>query len=336
LRATLRVARAIGWAKGDVSRTASSTSTDGPGGSQQFPPAVLAPRRRVDAPVPLTCSHGIGASRQDYSYLGRHWRAGASLHVQHVGSDKALWSGNPFGIVRRLHAAAQAHEAIDRVKDISFALDRILEANLPELGIGAVGTHIDRKRIIAAGHSYGANTTLLAVGARIARDGLWLDWDPRFTAAVLISAPPFYGEGDPASILGRVAIPTLHITATEDVIRIPGYHSGASDRIELFDAVADQRKALVIFEGGSHSMFTDSAATGGLVLNAKVKAATKELALAFFGKAFDCDRTGLAHWCEEWQPILARIASGTESGAQGLPAGVRAARAGAAPSAAFA
>jgi predicted dienelactone hydrolase len=342
LRATLRVARAIGWAKGDgvAYRLIDIDWTD-PARGRAVPARLYWPRSAaVDAPVPLIVfSHGIGASRQDYSYLGRHWasKGYASLHVQHVGSDNALWSGNPFGIVRRLHAAAQAHEAIDRVKDISFALDRILDANLPELGMGAVGTHIDRKRIIAAGHSYGANTTLLAVGARIARDGLWLDFrDPRFTAAVLISAPPFYGEGDPASILGRVAIPTLHITSTEDVIRIPGYHSGASDRIELFDAVADQRKALVIFEGGSHSMFTDSAATGGLVLNAKVKAATKELALAFFGKAFDCDRTGLAHWCEEWQPILARIASGTESGAQGLPAGVRAARAGAAPSAAFA
>jgi hypothetical protein len=33
-------------------------------------------------------------------------------------------------------------------------------------------------------------------------------------------------------------------------------------------------------------------------------AATKELALAFVGKAFDCDRTELAHWCEESQPIV--------------------------------
>jgi predicted dienelactone hydrolase len=72
------------------------------------------------------------------------------------------------------------------VKDTSFALDRILDASLTELGIGAVGPLIDRKRIIAAGHSYGANTTLLAVGARIARDGQWLDLqDPRFTACLL-------------------------------------------------------------------------------------------------------------------------------------------------------
>jgi predicted dienelactone hydrolase len=274
-------------------------------------------------------SHGIAGSRQGYSYLGRHWasKGYACLHVQHVGSDRALWSGNPFGFVSRLQAAAQEREAIDRVKDLSFALDRILDANMPELEVNAINAPIDRTRIIAAGHSYGANTTLLAVGARIARGGQWLDFrDPRFTAAVVMSAPPFYGEGDPVSILSRVAVPTLHVTATEDVIRIPGYYSGASDRIELFDAVADRRKLLVVFEGGSHSIFTDRAGTGGSVLNRKVKAATKELALAFFSKLFDRDGTGLDHWSEEWRAIVARTASRAESASQRIPAGAHATR----------
>jgi Platelet-activating factor acetylhydrolase, isoform II len=53
-------------------------------------------RRRVCAAL-IAFSHGIGGSRRDYSYLGRHWasKGYASLHVQHVGSDNALWSGNP-------------------------------------------------------------------------------------------------------------------------------------------------------------------------------------------------------------------------------------------------
>ncbi len=44
--------------------------------------------------VPLVVfSHGIGGSRQGYSYLGKYWsaRGVASLHVQHVGSDVELW-----------------------------------------------------------------------------------------------------------------------------------------------------------------------------------------------------------------------------------------------------
>ena len=46
-----------------------------------------------DTSVPLVVfSHGIGGSRQGYSYLGKHWsaRGVASLHVQHVGSDDRI------------------------------------------------------------------------------------------------------------------------------------------------------------------------------------------------------------------------------------------------------
>jgi hypothetical protein len=32
-------------------------------------------------------------------------------------------------------------------------------------------------------------------------------------------------------------VPTLHVTATEDIIRIPGYYSGAEDRIAVFEAM---------------------------------------------------------------------------------------------------
>jgi hypothetical protein len=65
------------------------------------------------------------------------------------------------------------------------------------------------------------------------------------------------------------------------VIRIPGYYSPADDRVAVFDATGGPRKALAVFDGGSHSMFTDRAGTGGAQLNAQVKAATQALSLAF-------------------------------------------------------
>jgi predicted dienelactone hydrolase len=82
-----------------------------------------------EAPVSLVVfSHGIGGSRQGYSYLGKYWsaRGVASLHIQHVGSDSTLWRGNPLGMIGRLQAAAQEKEAIERAADVRFALDRIL------------------------------------------------------------------------------------------------------------------------------------------------------------------------------------------------------------------
>jgi dienelactone hydrolase len=256
-------------------------------------------------------SHGIGGSRNGYSYLGRHWAAHgyASLHVQHVGSDRGLWAGNPFNVVSRLQAAAQETEAIHRARDVRFALDRMLAGDALGPALGRRALPIDPRRLVAAGHSYGANTTLLVVGAQVEREGRAIDLrDPRFGAAVLISAPPFYGEADPAAVLRRVRVPTLHVTATEDVIRIPGFYSGADDRVAVYDAVGDPRKTLVMFEGGSHSVFTDRAGTGGTTLNPQVKDATKELALAFFRATFDGDAAELEQWSQRWQPIVSRAA----------------------------
>jgi hypothetical protein len=249
-------------------------------------------------------SHGIGGSRHGYSYLGKYWstRGVASLHVQHVGSDAALWRGNPFGVIGRLQAAAQEQEAIARAADVSFALDRML-SDEP----GDHGAAVNRHRIVAAGHSYGANTTLLTIGAQVVRNGQTIDClDSRFSAAVVISAPPFYGETDLASVLSKVSVPTIHVTATDDVIEIPGYRSGVSDRLAIFDAIVNPNKRLAIFRGGSHSIFTDRAFTGGLSLNPKVKLATADLSLAFLDFAFEGDDAALLKWQANWQPILAR------------------------------
>jgi predicted dienelactone hydrolase len=262
-------------------------------------PAAVAHGERVPLVV---FSHGIGGSRRGYSYLGQHWSSHgiASLHMQHVGSDRNLWFGNPLSLVARLHDAAQDREAIDRPRDLAFALDQLLASPL--------GEHIDTRRIVAAGHSYGANTTLLAAGARVERDGHAVELrDERLAAAVVLSAPPFYGGGDPARILMPVRLPTLHVTATGDVIRIPGYWSDAADRIAVFEAVGSRRKALAVFEGGSHSMFTDRPGTGGMELNPLVKSATKELTLAFLRATFGLtDAAPQRQWLAQYKPIVAR------------------------------
>jgi predicted dienelactone hydrolase len=257
-------------------------------------------------PVPLVVfSHGIGGSRRGYSYLGEYFAANgiASLHLQHVGSDRSLWTGSLLSLLGRLQDAAQEREALERVRDLSFALDKVLAHE-------EYGKRIDRGRIAAAGHSYGANTAMLAAGASVLRDGRRLELrDPRVTAAVLLSAPPFYGEEDLKAILQSVTLPTLHVTATEDVIRIPGYYSPASDRIAVFEAVGSPLKALAVFEGGSHSIFTSRGGTGGAALNPQVKLATRELALAFLQRVFEGRGEALQRWPETYRSLLARWTS---------------------------
>ena len=110
--------------------------------------------------VPLVVfSHGIGGSRRGYSYLGQHWASNgsASLHLHHVGSDRNLWFGNPLGLVGRLHDAAHEREAIERPRDLRFALDQLLasplgeriELDLVEAGFDAV--------FLPEFHRYGQN-----------------------------------------------------------------------------------------------------------------------------------------------------------------------------------
>jgi dienelactone hydrolase len=248
-------------------------------------------------------SHGIGGSREGYSYIGKYLAAHgiAALHVQHVGSDRSLWSGNPLQMLGRLQEAAKDTEAIDRTKDIRFALDQVLADN-------ALKGKIDPQHIAAAGHSYGANTTMLLAGARVQREGKALDLaDSRIKAAVIISAPPFYGEGDPAQILKSIRVPSLHITAMGDEIKIPGYYSDAKDRVAVYEATApSQSKLLAVFKEGSHSIFTDRLGTGGETLNPQVKKATRELMLAFLQNIFAGETQALSAWPERHADLVAR------------------------------
>lgn len=259
--------------------------------------------KNSNAPI-VVFSHGIGGSREGYSYIGQYLAANgiASLHLQHVGSDRSLWTGNPLSLVTRLQIAAQDSEAIARVQDLSFALDKLLaQADL-------VG-RIDPQRIAAAGHSYGANTTMLAIGANVSgRRAVTQNLvDRRIKAAIIISAPPFYGETDLKSIVGGIAIPTLHITSTGDEIQVPGYYSPPKDRVDVFEAMSPGgAKALAVFTGGSHSMFTDRLGTGGLELNPRIKEATRQLCLAFLHQIFIGTNDEMAQWYGKNQALLAR------------------------------
>ena len=222
-------------------------------------------------------SHGLGGSRMGYSHLGRHFAQHGfiALHVQHAGSDRAVWQGGTLALLGNVHDAASETNALARVEDVSFALTTLL-------GDRELGALIDPQAIAVAGHSYGANTAMLIAGAAVERDGKRISYaDARVKAVILLSAPPFHGEGNQAEVLQSVTLPTLHITGTEDVIRVPGYGSDVADRIGVFrdmPAAKPGMKTLAIFEGGEHSVFTDRTRSERALV---IKAATRDLCLAF-------------------------------------------------------
>ncbi len=271
---------------------------------RQVPARLYWPDHAPDRRLPLVVfSHGIGSSLDGYTHLGRYWAGHgiASLHLQHVGSDRRLWRGGVFSVVSQFRQATTEAEAIARVQDLRFALDRLLA--------GTLGPSIDHDAIVAAGHSYGANTSLLAAGAAPVRDGRALDFhDPRIAAAILISAPPFYGEPDPAPILHGIAVPTLHITTTADVIRIPGFGSGPDDRVRVFEATGSALKVLAMFREGSHNVFTDQRYFDSVQVSERVKQDTRTLSLAFLQQVLGGRQRALADWSEAHGDRLARYA----------------------------
>ena len=268
-------------ALGDVAFSVQDVEWNDDARARQVPARLFLPAPVPGRQVPLIVfSHGIGSSRDGYGYLGRYWASHgiASLHLQHVGSDRSLWQGNVLGLLSRFQHAAGEPEAIARSQDFHLALDRFLE--------GPHGERIARDRIVAAGHSYGANTTLLVSGARVVRDGKVLQLrDARVSAAIVISAPPFYGDADFHPILAGIDIPTLHVTSEDDVIHIPGYGSGVEDRLKVYEAIGGD-KTLAVYRHGSHNVFTEKRYFDSLQVATEVKAATESLSLAFLQQVY--------------------------------------------------
>lgn len=242
-----------------------------------------------DQAVPLVVfSHGLGGSRRGYSYFGSHLADSgiASLHPQHVGSDNALWWGNPLRLTERLQSAAKETEARSRALDIRFSLDQMLSSELAGL--------IDSSKIAVAGHSYGANTAMLVSGARVTTtEGEMADLrDQRIRSTILISAPPIQDQGAIEEVFGAVKIPTLHITSLGDTINLPGYRSTVADRLAIFRAMTGSPRTLAVFNTGGHSIFTDRTTRSGPEISTRVKGATRELSTIF-----------LREWLIEQPPV---------------------------------
>lgn len=265
------------------------------------PALLFKPAHQRKAKALVVFSHGLGGSKERYAYLGQYWASQgyASLHLQHDGSDRKVWRGSRLLLPFRLMDAADETEALARVQDVKFALDKILTSEY--------AADFDSQTIVMAGHSYGANTSMLLSGAQVEQDGKLISLkDERIKAAILISAPPFYNDQPLKQVLADITIPTLHITTTEDEIKVPGYYSSPADRFELYYAMASRYKVLAVFSAGSHNIFSgwrrnsDSAPQQQVI-----KAATQALSAAFIEQIITGDGRAMTDWAEQHQSVLA-------------------------------
>jgi hypothetical protein len=87
---------------------------------------------------------------------------------------------------------------------------------------------------------------------------------------------------------------------------MPGYFSSVEDRLDVFEATGSAMKWLAVFEGGSHSVFTDRIGTGGIALNPKIKLATAELATVFLKTVFEDNESVAKEWTAKHGDIISK------------------------------
>jgi predicted dienelactone hydrolase len=245
-----------------------------PGLQPTAAPASPDARATLGSTPLIVFSHGLGGSRLSYMQLGRHWASQGfmSIHLQHAGSDRAIWTTSGLAVLGSLKSAASTDNAIARARDVSFAIDQVQkEASLSK--------SIDLDRIAVAGHSFGANTALLAAGAQFRLDGKLISFgDPRIKAAIVLSPPSLPGDQDPIYVYNPIRIPTFHLTGTRDDTPIPGLSKMANQRSQAFDSMVATPRYLAVYEGGRHSMFHDRTVDSTSV---SIKNTTKALSTLF-------------------------------------------------------
>jgi len=211
-----------------------------------------------DGPFPVIIfSHGLGGSREGYSYLGNHWASHGyvSVHVQHLGSDSAIWRDVP--LAERMTAMRQAtlnpQNALNRPLDVAFAIDQLSKLNSDD---PLLKHRLDLDRIGVAGHSFGAFTTLAIAGeVFIGPTGnKRSEADSRVKAVIAMSAPvpPNRSQFDLA--FSEIKIPCFHMTGTRDVSPIG--ETKAEDRRVPFDHINGADQFLVTFKEADHMVFS--------------------------------------------------------------------------------
>lgn len=237
---------------------ADRTLTDTPR-NREIPLRVYLPVSTNAAAVVLF-SHGLGGSRENNGFLGRHWaaRGYAAVFLQHPGSDESVWKSESAG--KRLGAmkgAADAKNYLLRVKDVPTVLDALAEWNA-KAGDPLRG-RLDLEHIGMSGHSFGALTTQGVSGQQGRLQKLSFT-DPRIDAAVMFSPSTPTAGGDPAKAFGSVKIPWLLLTGTRDVSIIGG--ATLEHRLGVYPALPPGSKYELVLHNAEHSAFSERALPG--------------------------------------------------------------------------
>jgi predicted dienelactone hydrolase len=271
---------------------------------RRFDADLYLPQTPAAAPV-VIISHGWGASKSSFAFLGEHLASyGFAVVIpQHVGSDLEF---------QRLFLAGlfdqdiPPQEYIDRPLDITYTLDEL--ARLSTAG-GTYQGRFDLERVGMMGHSLGGYTTLAIAGAPINVPLLQRSCVPErpfvFNMSIylqcraaplpptslslqdqrvdaVIALNPITSVVQGPSQLAQITLPTMLTAASVDVLAPP-----VQEQIHPFTWLTMADKYLVTMVPAGHgssvqSTLADHSLYGGLAPNTTLGSAySRALATAF-------------------------------------------------------
>lgn len=237
-------------------------------------PAGAARSDASRASVPwVIFSHGLGGSRAGGRAWGEALAAAGYLavHVQHPGSDEAIWKGKPPAqAALGLREGATGEQLMARIGDVRFVLDEVARrarAQAVAMAPGSAGSSptpalqwaaINVPMVMMSGHSFGAVTTQALMGQRFGVPSDDLAPEPRFVAAIAYS--PSARQPRPVDSFAAIGRPFMSITGTQDaepeLLQTPGRERmPASARQVPYQEMPAGHKYLLVVEGADHMMF---------------------------------------------------------------------------------
>jgi predicted dienelactone hydrolase len=221
--------------------------------NRDLPVKIYYPVTNDEARPVIIFSHGLGGSRDGYEYLGRYWasRGYVCVHLQHIGSDDAVWRQSSQILQSLKEAAGNINNSLNRPLDVSFAIDQLAIVNRED---ALLKGKLDLTRIGVAGHSFGGFTVLAVIGeVFVGTMGKEFSLgDNRIKAAIAMSAP-VPQNADLKKSFGSIKIPCLHMTGTRDDSPVGG--TNAVERRLPYDNISGAEQYLLTLNGGDHMVF---------------------------------------------------------------------------------
>jgi predicted dienelactone hydrolase len=222
--------------------------------NRDVPVKIYYPTAGKDRLPIIIFSHGLGGSREGYSYVGKYWASHGyvSVHLTHVGSDTAAILANGFTAMEKTELAIVSDpiNAVDRCGDVSFAIDQLTDADTDDKS--PLKDRLDLKHIGMAGHSFGGNTTMLIAGEQTISGNSFAD--KRISCAIAMSPPIAVPKPRWNQVYADVKIPLFVMTGTLD--DSPIGETKAADRRVPFDHVKNIPAYLLTLTGGDHMVFS--------------------------------------------------------------------------------